>query len=158
VRSTDEGVREETHLNSMGIRQSSPIGRQPRFWIGLPAIILIVADATATFAFQSSSYWAGSFADRIETSPLGAAIFGRHPALFGGFILIWALVIIVLLAWLPRPLNKVLALAVVVGHTAGIYGWLVLKNYWYAIPVFLLVGILTVACWQKADSASTLSS
>ena len=55
------------------------------------------------------------------------------------------------MARLPHPWNKALALAVVVGHTAGIYGWLALRNYWYTIPTFILVGILTVACWQKAE-------
>ena len=138
----------------MADRRSSSFVRQPRFWIGLPAILLIMADAATTLAFQSRSYWAGRYTDQIETSPLGAAFLGWHPALFAFSILVWALFIVALLAWLPRPLNKALSLAVVVGHTAGIYGWLVLRNYWYVIPVFLFVGILTVACWQRADLAA----
>ena len=88
-----------------------------------------------------------------EQSPLGAVILGGHPAFFAGFILIWVLIVVLLVARLRHPWNKAMALAVVVGHTAGIYGWLVLRNYWYTIPTFILVGILTVACWQKAEAA-----
>lgn len=45
-----------------------------------------------------------------------------------------------------------MALAVVVGHTAVIYGWLVTRDCWFTISTFVLVGILTVACWRRADA------
>jgi hypothetical protein len=139
--------------NSMSDRRLPPNTQPARFWIVLPAVILILADTLMTFLFQPASYWAEGYANRVEQSPLGAAILGGHPTLFAGFILIWILIVVLLVARLRHPWNKAMALAVVAGHTAGIYGWLVLRNYWYTIPTFILVGILTVACWQKAEAA-----
>ena len=93
-----------------------------------------------------------NYAYRMETSPLGSTILSQHPALFAAFILLWLLIVVLLLARLPEPWNRAVALAIIVGHTAGIYGWLVLRNYWYTIPIFVLVGILTTVCWQRAES------
>lgn len=130
----------------------TPSQRRPRFWIVLPALLLILADAALTLLFQPASYWNLAYINRIETSPLGSAILARHPALFAAFILAWILAVVLLQLLLREPWNRASALAVVVGHTAGIYGWLVTRDYWFTIPTFVLVGILTVACWRTADA------
>jgi hypothetical protein len=87
----------------------------------------------------------------VETSPLGAAALSLHPAAFALVILVYLAVVVALVLRLGQPWNRALALSVVVGHTAGIYGWFVIRNYWYAIPTFLLVGIMTVLSWQRAE-------
>jgi hypothetical protein len=50
-----------------------------------------------------------------------------------------------------------IALAVVGGHTAGIYGWLDERSYRSTIPVFLAVGAITVLCWGQAEARSPQS-
>jgi hypothetical protein len=124
-----------------------------RFWVVLPSTLLILADLIVTLVLQPVSYWAGVYSDRAERSPLGAAMLTAHPALFPLFMLGYLVVVIVLVSCLRRPWDRALALAVVVGHTAGIYGWLAPRNYWSMIPMFLLIGALTVLCWRRADAS-----
>jgi hypothetical protein len=124
-----------------------------RFWVVLPSTLLILADLMVTLVLQPASYWAGVYRDRSERSPLGAALLTAHPAVFTFFMLGYAVVVILLVSYLRRPWDRALALAVVVGHTAGIYGWLAPRNYWSMIPFFLLVGALTVLCWRRADAS-----
>jgi hypothetical protein len=119
-------------------------------WIVLPSVVVTLADWVATFIFQPIAYWAGTFAARNEISPLGNGLLSIHPVAFSVFMVIYIIFIVVLVFLLKPPWNKVVALTVVVGHTAGIYGWLKDRCYWSAMPVFFLVGLMTVFCWQKA--------
>jgi hypothetical protein len=125
--------------------------RLTSLWIVLPAIVVTLADWAVTFIFQPPIYWSGAFEARSEISPLGHGLLGIHPLAFSAFMVIYILVIVALVLFLKSPWNKVVALVVIVGHTAGIYGWLKDRNYWSAFPVFFLVGLMTVLCWQKAD-------
>jgi hypothetical protein len=119
-------------------------------WLVLPAIVVTLADWAVTFFFQPPAYWTGAFEARSEISPLGHGLLGIHPLVFSAFMVIYILVIVALVIFLKSPWNKVVALVVVIGHTAGIYGWLKDRSYWSAMPVFFLVGLMTVLCWQKA--------
>ena len=134
-------------------RLSHPDSPPARFWIVLPAAILILADGMLTFLFQPTSYWADGYANRIERSPLGAAILGSHPALFAGFILIWILLVVLLVARLHPSGTRLWPWPSLWDTRPASTGGLVERNYWYTIPTFILVGVLTVACWQKAEAA-----
>jgi hypothetical protein len=105
-----------------------------------------------TFILQPSIYWTGAYQTHEEISPLGSAILRIHPAAFAAFISAWAIIVLLLVGLLREPWNRVIALAVVVGHTAGIYGWLDVRSYWSTIPIFIAVAAITVLCWRKADS------
>ena len=120
-------------------------------WLVLPAVVVTLADWAVTFFLQPPAYWTGAFEARSEISPLGYRLLGIHPLVFSAFMAIYILVIVALVLFLKSPWNKVVALVVIVGHTAGIYGWLKDRSYWSAIPVFFLVGLMTVLCWQKAE-------
>jgi hypothetical protein len=126
--------------------------RKAAFWIVLPAIVVALADWAMTFFFQPAAYWSGAFDARSEISPLGYRLLGLHPLVFSGFMIAYILIITLLVFLLKNPWNKAVALVVIIGHTAGIYGWLKDRSYWSALPVFFLVGLMTVLCWQKADS------
>jgi hypothetical protein len=126
--------------------------RRPRFWIVLPAILLILADAAVTFLFQPSIYWTGAYQDYEEISPLGSAILRIHPAAFIAFILVWVAIVLLIVALVREPWNRVVSLAVIIGHTAGIYGWLDGRSYWSTIPIFIAVAALTILCWRQADA------
>jgi hypothetical protein len=125
--------------------------RRTSFWLVLPAIVCTLADWAATFIFQPPAYWTGAFEARSEISPLGRGLLSIHPVAFSVFMIAWILIIVILVFTLKNPWNKVVALVVIIGHTAGIYGWLKDRSYWSAFPVFLFVGLMTVLCWQKAD-------
>jgi hypothetical protein len=132
--------------------------RKAAFWIALPAIVVVVADWAMTFFYQPAAYWRGAFDARSEISPLGYGLLGIHPVAFTAFMIAWILIITSLVFMLKNPWNKVVALTVIVGHTAGIYGWLKDRSYWSAYPIFLLIGLMTVLCWQKADEVDSRRS
>ena len=125
--------------------------RRAHFWIVLPAILLILADTALTLPFQPSSYWTGSYENYEGISPLGAAILRIHPAAFAAFVLAWIAAVLLIVGLARGPWNREVGLAVVVGHSAGIYGWLDERSYWSTIPVFIAVGALTVLCWRQAE-------
>ena len=51
--------------NSMSDRRLPPNAPPARFWIVLPAVILLLADTLMTFLFQPTSYWAEGYANRV---------------------------------------------------------------------------------------------
>jgi hypothetical protein len=110
-----------------------------------------------TFLFQPTSYWTGAYESYEEISPLGAAILRIHPAAFAAFVLAWMAAVLVIVGVLREPWNRMIALAVVVGHAAGIYGWLDERSTWSTISVFLTVGAITVLCWRQAEARSPQS-
>jgi magnesium-transporting ATPase (P-type) len=120
-------------------------------WLALPAVVVALAEWAATFFFQPAAYWTGVFEARNEISPLGYRLLGIRPLVFSTFMAIYILIIIALVLFLKSPWNKVVALVAIVGHTEGIYGWLKDRSYWYAMPVFFLVGLMTILCWQKTE-------
>jgi hypothetical protein len=117
----------------------------------LPAVLLIVGDGVVTLLLQPAAYWTESYALAIERSPLGLRVLTTHPVAFVIFMLIWLVFIVAVVELLHRPWNRALVLTVVVGHTAGLYGWLAPRNYWATLPMFVIVGVMTTLCWSKAE-------
>jgi len=128
--------------------------RRTEFWVVLPAVVMIFADAIVTLALQPAAYWAESFLNRTEDSPLGSALLAGHPAWFAVFVVLWAAFVVLLVGRLRDPWKHMLALTIVVGHTAGLYSWLGHRIYFLTLPLFLFVGIMTIACWQQAQPGS----
>ena len=119
-------------------------------WVALPAIVLTFADTALTLLFQPSSYWAGDLFSAHEYSPWGAGLLHVHPAAFAAFMLAWACVIVVIAGMLREPWNRVWALMIVIGHSAGAFDWLEDLDYTAALFTFLGAALLTVFCWGKA--------
>lgn len=46
-------------------------------WIAVPAVVMSLADALATYLAQPASCWAGDLGSRRETSPLGRCSWRR---------------------------------------------------------------------------------
>jgi hypothetical protein len=128
-----------------------------RFWILLPAIVMILLDVGVTMYFQPQDYWQVNYELTTETSPIGVFLLHIHPAAFFGFMFTYIVVLGFLITLLPIPWNRILALAIVVGHTAGVYSWVRHRNYWLVIGIFILVAAFTVFSWQRADMLNRYS-
>jgi hypothetical protein len=72
-------------------------------------------------------------------------------------MLIYIGIVTLLIFQLPIPWNRIIALALVVGHTAGVYSWIRSRNYWAVIVIFLAIAAVTVFAWQRADLLSRSS-
>jgi hypothetical protein len=123
-----------------------------RFWILLPAILMILFDVGVTLLFQPPEYWRSNYDLTTEKSPFGIILLRFHPAAFLAYIFIYIVVIAFLVFWLSTPWHKITALAVVVGHTAGVFSWLGHRIYWEMIVIFIVIAAVTVYSWQRAES------
>jgi hypothetical protein len=128
-----------------------------RFWTLLPAIAMILFDLGLTIIFQPREYWQGSYGLTTEKSPIGVFLLSIHPAVFLIVMLIYIGIVTLLIFQLPIPWNRIIALALVVGHTAGVYSWIRSRNYWAVIVIFLAIAAVTVFAWQRADLLSRSS-
>jgi hypothetical protein len=128
-----------------------PRDRQ-RFWILVPALVMILLDVGVTLYFQPAEYWSANYELTTEKSPLGVILLQFHPAAFLAFILAYMLVIGLLIYWLPAPWNRIISLAAVVGHTAGLFSWLGGRVYWVMIVLFIVIAAITVFSWQRAET------
>jgi hypothetical protein len=126
--------------------------RHNRFWILFPAIFLLLLDVVVTYLFQPAEYWRVSYEYTTESSPHGLLLMRYHPLAFLAFIVAYLLVVSFLVYRLPPPGHKVIALAVVVGHTAGVHSWLADRYYWLMIFNFIFFAAVTVFSWQKAEA------
>jgi hypothetical protein len=126
--------------------------RRYRLWILLPAIAMILFDVGVTIYFQPQDYWQVSYDLTTEKSPIGMVLMRIHPAAFLVFMFAYITVVTLLVSWLPVPWHKIIALALVVGHTAGVYSWVRHRSYWAVIGIFILVAAFTVFSWQRAET------
>ncbi len=134
-------------LTLLGNRRR-PFGH--RFWILLPGLLMILFDLGVTLYFQPPEYWQASYDLTTERSPIGMLLMRFHPVAFFAFMAGYIAVCAGLVLWLPSPWHRIVALALVVGHTAGVHSWLGHRVYWVMIVVFLLISAVTVFSWQKA--------
>jgi hypothetical protein len=125
--------------------------RQNRFWILFPAIFLLLLDVLVTYWYQPAEYWRVSYAYTTEGSPHGLLLMRYHPLAFLAFMIAYVLVVAFLVYRLPAPWHKVISLAVVIGHTAGVHSWLSNRHYWLMIFNFILFAAITLFSWEKAE-------
>ncbi len=133
--------------------------RPCRVWVILPSILVLLSDAFLTLFYQPQGYWSQSFQLDTESNPVGKFLMRLHPLAFVGGILIYAFVIAVLINRLPSPLEQLVAMAVLLGHTWGTTHWLYnhfSSIYWLRVFAFIAIASITTACWHKAnkDAAS----
>jgi hypothetical protein len=129
-----------------------------RLWILLPAIMMILFDVGVTIYFQPHDYWQGSYELTTEKSPVGILLMRFHPAAFFAYIFAYIGVVTLLVLRLSAPWYRIIALAVIVGHTAGVYSWISHRNYWAMIIIFIVVATFTVFSWQRAELLSRYQS
>ena len=128
--------------------------RRLRFWILLPALAMILFDLGLTMYFQPQEYWQVSYDLTSERSPIGTFLLSFHPNAFLAFMFAYISVITLLVFWLPGPWHKIISLALVVGHTAGVYSWISHRSYWSVILIFIVVAAFTEFSWQRAELLS----
>ena len=83
----------------------------------------LVADTTLTLVGQDASYWS-DFTTANEAAPL-RFLLTTHPALFVFVSLAWYAVLYWLIKKLRDPLNLMIAISLMVGHTVGSESWIV---------------------------------
>ena len=125
--------------------------RQNRFWILAPGVFVLLLDVLITYLLQPAEYWRLGYEYTTEGSPHGFLLMRYHPLAFLAFILAYILVVGILVYRLPAPWHKVIALAVVIGHTAGIHTWLRHRYYWLMIFNFILFAAITLFSWHKGE-------
>jgi len=128
-----------------------------RFWILLPAITMILFDVVATIYFQPQAYWQTSYELTTEKSLIGLILMRFHPGAFFTYIFVYIGVIAFLVFWLPAPWDRIITLAVVIGHTVRVYSWLGNRIYWAMIVMFIIIAMVTVFSWQRAELISRYS-
>jgi len=128
-----------------------------RFWTLVPALAMILFDLGITLYFQPPEYWRGNYVLTTDKSPVGLFLLSIHPAAFLMFMVIYVSVVVATIIWLPIPWNRIVALAIVVGHSAGVYSWMETRNYWAVIAIFLVIAAITVFAWQRAEFISRYS-
>jgi energy-coupling factor transporter transmembrane protein EcfT len=119
---------------------------------------MILFDVGATIYFQPQDYWQVSYKLTTEMSPIGMVLMRIHPVAFLVFMFAYIIVVMLLVFWLPIPWHRIIALALVVGHTAGVYSWIRHRSYWAVIVIFILVAAFTVFSWQRAEMLSRFSN
>lgn len=123
-------------------------------WLCVMPAGLFLFDATLTLIGQPSAYWAGHYALAHEASPPGRWLLAHHPAAFVGAAIVWTILLSVAIAYLPKTLSKIVALAFVIGHTWGASSWFcgVLKlDYWADLLFFALAAAGVVLTWERYE-------
>jgi hypothetical protein len=92
--------------------------------LGLPCLFALLLDDGLTLTGQPAEYWAGDYSRTTEGAPFYRKLYAWHPVAAVCGHLTWAGLLGGLLILLPEVLAVVLAVAVVFGHTAGAYTWI----------------------------------
>ena len=101
--------------------------------LGVPCLLAFLLDSGLTLKGQPAEYWAGQYSYTTEGAPFMRRLYMIHPIAAVGGYMCWAGILLGLLVLLPERLAVVLAIAVVFGHVAGAYTWLIpaLTVGWY---------------------------
>lgn len=128
------------------------------------AFFPMAMDGILTLVGQDASYWS-NFRVANEMSP-AYFVMAQHPVFFVAGGILWFAFTYVLLQRLKHPLNLIVAVAMIAGHTWGSTSWLVrlLRNsgwfdlldrtdmivLWFSlIGYFLLIGISSGLAFSK---------
>ena len=127
--------------------------KKNRFWLAIPAICLILLDATLTLWGQDIDYWAGNYSFAIEYAPHAKYLLQQNPLWFILGILFYILFIIFVLTIISIRWSKIFSLALIMGHTWGASSWLLSRktDYWFFILIFLGIASMTILSFEKAE-------
>jgi hypothetical protein len=96
--------------------------------LGLPCSLALAFDMGLTMYNQPAEYWAGDCSRTVEGNPFYRELFEIHPvAATAGFGL-WAGIILTWVVFMPEVVAVILAIAIVLGHTAGGYDGMVVAT------------------------------
>jgi hypothetical protein len=125
-----------------------------RLWLLVPAVALYSADVAFTLAGQPAAYWAGDYSQPVEHNPLAHALLARHPALFAGAAVAWAVAFsAIVLLWRARASGWV-AVLLALGHAIGGSTWLArhgLGGWALAVLYLALAAHFAHTCWRRAE-------
>jgi hypothetical protein len=101
--------------------------------MGIPCLVAFLLDSGLTLHGQPSKYWAGDYTYTTEGAPLMRRLYLIHPLAAVAGYLLWVSLMFGLLVLLPEVLAVILSIAIVFGHVAGAYTWLipVITVGWY---------------------------
>lgn len=123
-------------------------------WYCLAPAALCVLDHALTIWGQPDWYWAYGYRGAVEAAPHGQWLLERHPIAFVAFGLAMVALYSTAILLLPRRGARIVALALVIGHSWGAATWLVsylVYGYWLSLGFFLVVSIVLLWSWERAE-------
>lgn len=93
--------------------------------LGIPCLLAFLLDSGLTMHGQPPQYWAGDYSCTNEGAPFMRRLFMIHPAAAVGGYALWVSLMFGLLILAPEVVAVILSIAIVFGHTAGAYTWLI---------------------------------
>lgn len=97
-------------------------------------ILPLLTDTTLTLLGQNQTYW-NNFKSANEMAPV-YYLLKTHPAVFIAASLIWYIFLYWLIKKLKYPLNLIVALSLMVGHTVGSQSWI--KKMLYDSGIYVI--------------------
>jgi hypothetical protein len=106
------------------------MGKDRRFLLVVPGIVLCAVDVALTLLGQAPDYWAGKYADVNEANPLVRPIVACGPGAFVAFAVLHSAVLsAIILRWRHR-LAEGIAVLMAMSHAAGATCWIVRLGPW----------------------------
>jgi hypothetical protein len=113
--------------------------------MGVPCLLAFLLDSSLTLHGQPAEYWAGNYTHTTEGAPFMRRLYMIHPLAAVAGYLVWAGLMFGLLVLLPEVLAVILSIAIVFGHVAGAYTWMLpITVGWYQTVngMFLVTAIV----------------
>jgi hypothetical protein len=121
----------------------------------------LALDAALTLFLQSPEYWSGRYEAASESEVIGSMTLRLHPLAFVAWIGVWASLLGLVIAIVPRIIARITSVAAAVLHTFGLLIWVMV---WSSNPyATYLCGVVCAALIvysleSKRDAQETLKS
>jgi hypothetical protein len=103
----------------------------------------LTVDAALTLLMQSQYYWSGHYEAASEAEAIGAMTLRLHPLAFVVWIIVWASILALIIAFVPPVLARITSVAATLLHTFALLTWLM---GWSSNPyVVYFFGVLCAA-------------
>jgi uncharacterized membrane protein YciS (DUF1049 family) len=102
---------------------------------------MCLIDLTVTLTGQPEPYWNGQYSHAKEGNPIPRWLLNQHPLALISVILIWIALFSSAILLLSKPAARVVAFAVMLGHTCAAAGWLLQTP----LGIILCVGLVVAA-------------
>ena len=123
-------------------------------WLCLAPLLFSMLDGGLTLHGQSESYWSGNYHQANEGAPSQRRWLQIHPFVFIAGKICWIAVFCALILLLSEILAMCLAVAIVIGHTAGTATWLWRQpnGYQMCMVLFLLTSVVIVVTFKRGQN------